>query len=82
MMPITASSPIHGAQLFAASGSIGSAILMNPYVPSFSRIAGNSPQNPASPGSPRLAITQKPRIQPIFGACVSSPPSRDISRVP
>ena len=33
------------------------------------RIAGNSPQNPARPGSPRLAITQNPRIQPIFGAC-------------
>ena len=30
MMPITASSPIHGAQLFAASGSIGSAIRMKP----------------------------------------------------
>ena len=46
------------------------------------RIAGNSPQKPARPGSPRLAITQKPRIQPIFGAESSRPPSRDISRVP
>ena len=30
MMPITASSPIHGAQLLAASGSIGNAMRMKP----------------------------------------------------
>ena len=44
--------------------------------------AGNSPQNPARPGSPSDAIAQKPRIQPIFGACFSRPPRRLISRVP
>ena len=27
-------------------------------------------------------MTQNPRIQPILGACLSSPPSRLISRVP
>ena len=44
-------------------------------------MAGNSPQNPASPGRPSDAITQKPRIQPIFGAWTSRPPRRRISRV-
>ena len=42
--------------------------------------AGNSPQKPARPGSPSDAIAQKPRIQPIFGACLSRPPRRLTSR--
>src|SRR6266511_3279595 len=39
MMPITARSPIQGAQLLAASGRIGMAMLMNAYVPILSRMA-------------------------------------------
>ena len=39
MMPITASTPIHGAHLTAACGRIGMAMRTKPYVPSFSRIA-------------------------------------------
>ena len=39
MMPITASSPIQGAQSAAASGRIGMAMRTKPYVPSFSRTA-------------------------------------------
>src|SRR5579871_960707 len=39
MIPMTASPPIHGAHRWAASGRVGRAILMKPYVPSFSRIA-------------------------------------------
>ena len=46
------------------------------------RIAGNSPQKPASPGKPSDAIAQNPRIQPSRGACTKRPPSRLISRVP
>src|SRR6187402_1825676 len=39
MIPITASPPIHGAHSLAADGRIGMAIRMNPYVPSFRRMA-------------------------------------------
>ena len=42
MIPITANTPMNQAQFFASSGRIGSAILMNPYVPSFSRMAARS----------------------------------------
>ena len=45
------------------------------------KIAGNSPQNPAKPGSPKEAIAQNPKIQPILGACTKSPPSLDMSKV-
>ena len=41
MMPITASSPIQGAHVCAASGRMGSAMRMNPYAPSFRRIAAS-----------------------------------------
>ncbi len=44
-------------------------------------MAGNSPQNPARPGRPSDAMAQKPRIQPMRGACSSRPPRRDSSRV-
>src|SRR5690348_10217407 len=39
MIPITANPPIHGAQLWAASGRMGMATRMKPYVPSFRRTA-------------------------------------------
>ena len=45
-------------------------------------MAGNSPQNPARPGSPSEAMAVKPRIHPSLGACSSRPPSRESSRVP
>ncbi len=45
------------------------------------RIAGNSPQNPARPGRPRLAMAQKPRIQPSRGIWINIPDSRLISSV-
>ena len=45
------------------------------------RIAGNSPQNPASPGRPRLAIAQKPRIHPSRGIWINIPERRLISSV-
>ena len=46
------------------------------------RTAGNSPQKPARPGRPSDAMAQKPRIQPIFGACSNNPPRRLMFRVP
>ena len=42
MIPMHASPPIHGAHDFAACGSIGSAMRMKPYAPSFRRIAASS----------------------------------------
>jgi len=45
------------------------------------RMAGNSPQNPARPGRPSDAMAQNPRIQPSLGACLRSPPRREISLV-
>ena len=45
------------------------------------RMAGNSPQKPASPGKPRDAIAQNPKIHPSLGICLSMPLSLLISRV-
>ena len=39
MIPTTASKPMKGAQAAAASGSMGIAILINPYVPNLRRTA-------------------------------------------
>src|SRR2546421_5616800 len=39
MMPITASTPMYGAHRTAASGRIGMAMRIKPYVPNFSRMA-------------------------------------------
>ena len=39
MMPMTASTPMHGAHFTAACGRIGMAMRTKPYVPSFSRMA-------------------------------------------
>ena len=52
-IPITASSPIHGAYFCAPYGSIGSAIRMNPYVPIFSMTPGQ--QHGADRRAPRYA---------------------------
>ncbi len=42
MIPMTARIAIAGAQLTASSGRMGSEILMNPYEPSFRRMAASS----------------------------------------
>ena len=93
MMPITASRPIHGAQLFAASGSIGNAIRMNPYVPSFSRIAASSTEptvgaSVCASGSHVWngnigTLIAKPRNMPAkirsWVLCTMPAPARDVS---